>query len=365
MASKHPLPKFPVTKDSLHAELRKNVQEYFTSKNIPSHGNWSLYSKAIVLLIAFVGLYLHLLLGSAPWWLALIECAVLGLVVAMIGFNIMHDGNHGSFCGSAWWNKMASYSGSVMGASQFMWNMKHNIIHHSFTNVDGVDDDIEAGSMLRLAPTQEFKRIHKYQHLYFVLLYMQMYVFWVFYSDYQKYFSQKIGDIPLKKMSRSLHIRFWLVKIFHALLFIVLPVWLLGWQAWLIGFLVMSFVGGFFLSIVFQLAHTVEDASFPMPMPDSNKLENEFAIHQLATTANFATNNKMWTWALGGLNFQVEHHLFPKIAHIHYPAISKIVKETCEQHQIPYIEYKSMGAAIKAHVTFLKRMGKQAVELAV
>lgn len=358
MAANTPLPKFPVTKDSLHAELKKNVQQYFNNLNIKQHGNWTLYSKSIILLTAFVGLYLHLLLGNAPWWLALIECAALGLVIAMIGFNIMHDGNHGSYSGSKWWNKMASYSGSVMGASQFMWDMKHNIIHHSFTNIDGVDDDIEAGDMLRLAPTQDYKKMHKYQYIYFVLLYSMMYLFWVFYSDYRKYFTQKIGEIPLKKMNRSLHIRFWLVKIFHALLFVVLPILVLGWKAWLIGFLVMGLVGGFFLSIVFQLAHTVEDAAFPLPLPATNKLENEFAVHQLSTTANFATKNKLWTWVLGGLNFQVEHHLFPKVAHIHYPAISKIVKETCKQHNAPYIEYNSMGAAIKAHVSFLKRMGK-------
>lgn len=364
MAKTPVLPKFPVTKDSLHAELRKNVQAYFAENNIKQQGNFSLYFKAGLLMVAFVGLYLHLLLGAMPWWLAVLECLLLGLVVSMIGFNIMHDGNHGSFSTSKTWNKLAAYSGSVMGASQFMWEMKHNIIHHSFTNIEGVDDDIEAGSLLRLAPTQDYRKIHRFQHIYFVLLYMQMYLFWIFFSDYRKYFTKKIGDIPLKKMTFGFHLRFWGMKIAHAAIFVVIPIMVLGWQPWLLGFLIMSLMGGFFLSIVFQLAHTVEDASFPLPAADTNKLEQEFALHQLATTANFATKNKIWTWMLGGLNFQIEHHLFPKIAHIHYPKISKIIKETCAKHNIPYIEYRNVRTAVKAHVTFLKRMGQRPVAVA-
>lgn len=358
MSKTQSLPKFPVTQASLHAELKKRVQEYFRQNNIQQQGNFQLFFKAGLLIVAFAGLYLHLLLGSMPWWVAVLECAVMGLVVAMIGFNIMHDGNHGSFSSSKLWNKLASYSGAVMGASQFMWEMKHNIIHHSFTNVEGVDDDIEAGVLLRLAPTQEYKKIHRFQHIYFVILYMQMYLFWIFFSDYRKYFTGKIGEIPLKKMSVSKHFRFWGVKLAHASIFVLIPILVLGWKAWLIGFLVMSLVGGFFLSIVFQLAHTVEDTSFPLPAADTNKLEHEFAIHQLSTTANFATKNKIWTWMLGGLNFQIEHHLFPKISHIHYPQISKIVKETCADYNIPYIEYTNMRSAVKAHITFLKMMGQ-------
>lgn len=357
MSQKKPLPKFPVTKDSLHAALKRNVQQYFISNDISQHGNLNLYFKAGILIAAFVGLYLHLMLGDVAWWLAVIECAILGLVVAMIGFNIMHDGNHGSFSGSKLWNKLASYSGSIMGASQFMWDMKHNIIHHSFTNIDGVDDDIEAGSLLRLAPTQDYRKIHRFQHVYFILLYMQMYLFWVFFSDYRKYFTQKIGDIPLKKMSVGFHFRFWLMKLSHAAIFILIPILVLSWQAWLLGFLIMSLTGGFFLSIVFQLAHTVEDAAFPLPSEDTNKLENEFAKHQLATTANFATKNKIWTWMLGGLNFQIEHHLFPKVSHVHYPQISKIIKETCREYNINYIEYKTVRSAVWAHISFLRRMG--------
>lgn len=271
----------------------------------------------------------------------------------------MHDASHGSFSKHKWQNELAAYSLNMLGANHFMWNMKHNMIHHSFTNVDGVDDDIEIGFLMRMAPSQKRYKMHRFQHLYFWVLYMMLYVFWIFFSDYNKYFTGKIGDVPLKRMSTKDHIGFWLVKIYHGSVFIVLPIILCGWLSWLLGFITFTFVAGFILSIVFQLAHTVEDAEFPVADVDENRLPDEFAAHQIKTTANFATQNKLVSWLVGGLNFQIEHHLFPKISHVHYPAISKIIKQVCEEYQLRYIEYPTMRRAVVAHVRFLKQMGKR------
>jgi linoleoyl-CoA desaturase len=352
------LPKFPSTKNSLHSELKNRVQQYFTENNIKQTGNFALWHKAVVLIGGFFAIYLHLLIGQPAWYWGLLECAALGCIIASIGFNVMHDGGHGSFSENKLMNQIASYSSSMMGASQFMWNMKHNMIHHTYTNVDGVDDDIEIGALMRMAPTQKHYKLHRFQHIYFVGLYMMMYIFWVFFSDYNKYFSRKIGTVPLKKMSANDHIRFWVVKIWHAAIFIVIPIVVLGWMQWLIGFLTLSLVGGFILSIVFQLAHTVEDAEFPVAHFDTQKLPDEFAAHQIKTTANFATKDKVINWFVGGLNFQIEHHLFPKISHIHYPAISEIVKSVCKEYQLQYIEYPTMRRAVAAHVNFLRDMGR-------
>lgn len=358
MASATSLPKFPSTKNSLHSELKNRVQQYFTDNNIRQTGNFALWHKAIVLILAFAGIYLHLLIVQPPWYWGLLECALLGTILASIGFNVMHDGGHGSFSENKTMNKIASYASSMMGASQFMWNMKHNMIHHTYTNIDGVDDDIEIGVLMRMAPTQKHYKLHRFQHIYFVGLYMMMYIFWVFFSDYNKYFSQKIGDMPLKKMSAGDHFRFWFVKVWHAAVFVVIPVVVVGWLPWLLGFLTLSLVGGFILSIVFQLAHTVEDAQFPVADIETQKLPDEFAAHQIKTTANFATKDKVINWFVGGLNFQIEHHLFPKISHVHYPAISKIVKKVCQEYQLDYIEYPTMRKAVAAHVSFLKDMGR-------
>lgn len=351
-------PKFPTVKNSLHNELRKRVNQYFTDNKINPTGNGKLFFKAILLVTVFAALYIHLIFIQPIWYVGLIECVVLGGVIAAIGFNVMHDGSHGSFSENKWTNKIAAHSISMLGANHFLWNMKHNMIHHTFTNVDGVDDDIEIGILMRMAPTQKRLKGHKFQHIYFWFLYMLLYVFWIFFTDYKKYFLQKIGDVPLKKMSVKDHISFWVVKVYHAAVFVVIPIYIVGWAAWLVGFLTITCVAGFVLSIVFQLAHTVEHTEFPVASIEEHKLPDEFAAHQIKTTANFATHNKLVNWLVGGLNFQIEHHLFPKISHVHYPAISNIIRTVCAEYQLQYIEYPTTRKAIAAHVRFLRQMGK-------
>ena len=351
-------PKFQTVSQSLHTDLKNRVQKYFDEKGIQSTGTSKLFTKAFILIGALVVVYIHLLVWTPVWYLALGECIVMGGLVAAIGFNVLHDGSHGSFSTKKGVNWLAASSISLLGANHFMWNMKHNMIHHSFTNIDGVDDDIEIGILMRMAPTQKRYKLHKFQHFYFMFLYMLLYVFWIFFTDYKKYFSKKIGSVPLKKMNTADHIEFWLVKLFHAGVYVLIPIIYLGFVNWLIGFLVMSMVAGFILSIVFQLAHTVEHTEFPVANIETHKLPDEFAAHQIKTTANFATGNKLISWLVGGLNFQIEHHLFPKVSHVHYPAISEIVRSVCREYKLQYIEYPTMRKAVAAHIRFLKQMGR-------
>lgn len=352
------LPKFQQVSQSFYAELKNRVYAYFEQQNKASTGNAFLFFKAAILLLAALSLYIHLVFFNAGAFWSIVECVILGCVVAAIGFNIMHDGAHGSFSKHKWLNKIAAFSLNILGGSSFMWNMKHNVIHHAYTNVEGVDDDIDAQPWLRMSASQKKYRMHKYQHLYFWLFYSLLYLSWIFIMDYQKYFKGKIGDIAIKKMKFSDHLVFWGFKILNIGTYIVLPILTLGFINWLIGFIVFTAVTGFVISIVFQLAHTVEHTSFAMPEEATGKIEDEWAIHQLKTTANFATKNKFVTWFVGGLNFQIEHHLFPKISHIHYPAISKIVKQVCQEYGIGYIEYPKTRLAIVSHINFLRQMGK-------
>jgi linoleoyl-CoA desaturase len=320
-------------------------------------GNFSLLFKAALFCICYLLVYVHLVFFTPSVWIALPECVFFGLLTAAIGFNVMHDGAHGSFSKYPFLNKVAGASLNFLGGSAIMWNMKHNIIHHTYTNIDGIDDDIEARPWLRFASTQKKMKLHKFQQYYFWFLYALLHLMWIFMSDYQKYFKRKIGPIPLRKMTMYEHISFWAAKLIYAFMLIVLPILLLGFTTWLFGFLLITMVTGFAISIVFQLAHTVEHTDFPLP-GDSGKIENEWAIHQIHTTANFATKNKTISWLLGGLNFQIEHHLFPRISHVHYPAISKIIKKTCGEYGINYIEFPKMTQAIVSHVHYLKRLGQ-------
>ncbi|MBC7949333.1 MAG: acyl-CoA desaturase [Chitinophagaceae bacterium] len=352
-------PKFPKTQKPFHGELKKRIADYFTQKGKAPTGNFKLHFKAILLVSALLAVYTHLVFFTPATFLAIVECALLGCLAAAIGFNVMHDGAHGSFSKYKWINNLASNMANFLGASQYMWKTKHNVIHHTYTNIHGVDDDIEARPLLRLCDDQAHYKIHKYQHFYFWAAYSLLYIYWIFVSDYKKYFTHRIGSTPLRKMTLGEHFSFWFYKAAHAFIFVALPIYMVGFTPWLIGFLSMGLVAGFVLSIVFQLAHTVEHTHWPHADEETNKMEDEWAIHQIKTTANFATKNKLVSWLVGGLNFQVEHHLFPKISHIHYPAISKIIKNACEEYGIQYIEYSRVRYAVASHVAFLRQMGQR------
>lgn len=356
------LPKFISPADGFHAELKSRVNDYFNKINVYKTGNSRLYTKAIVLAVSFIAVYVHLVFfTTGPAWFNLLECVLLGALTSAIGFNIMHDGAHGSFSSRKWVNELAGLSINFLGANVFMWKTKHNIVHHTFTNIDGVDDDIDAKPFLRLCDTQKHYKVHKYQHIYFLAAYSLLYLYWIFFTDYKKYFSSKVGEVTIKKMSLTDHFTFWGFKAIHLLLFVVLPIYFVGPVAWLAGFLTYGLFAGIVLSVVFQLAHTVKETQFPQADLTTGKTENTWAIHQLKTTANFATRSKFWSWFTGGLNFQVEHHLFPNISHVHYPALSKIVKSVCRKYKIPYLEHRKLRYAFISHVAHLKAMGKRSV----
>lgn len=347
-------------KDDFHVELKRRVSSYFTDNKRAMTGNTALLLKASIFCLSYILVYVHLVFFTPNVWIAIPECILFGLLTAAIGFNVMHDGSHGAFSNSKIMNNMAGFSLNFLGASAIMWNMKHNIIHHTYTNIDGVDDDIEARPWLRFATTQKKMKMHKFQHYYFWFLYTLLHLLWIFLTDYKKYFSGKIGEMPLRKMLLREHISFWAAKLIYAFMFVALPIMLLGFTTWLVGFLLITMVTGLVISMVFQLAHTVEHTEFPVPDEITGKVENEWAIHQINTTANFATNNKVISWLVGGLNFQIEHHLFPRISHVHYPAISKIIRRTCAEYGINYVEYPRMRSAIYSHIMYLKRLGQMA-----
>jgi len=352
------IPKFSSVAHPFHTELKDRIGRYFDTIGKSYTGNFSLYSKAAILLGLLAFIYVHLVFFTPGTLVAIGECVLLACVVSAIGFNVMHDGAHGSFSNSKFINRAAAFTLNILGGSSFMWNMKHNVVHHAYTNVDGIDDDIDIQPWMRMSVTQKKYKLHKYQHLYFWFFYCLLYISWIFVLDYTKYFASKVGSMPLKKMKFVDHLVFWFFKVVNAFLFVALPIYRLGFVDWLIGFVIFSAIAGFVLSIVFQLAHTVENTAFPVPNSETGKLDDEWAIHQIKTTANFATKNKVVCWLVGGLNFQIEHHLFPKISHVHYPAISRIIRQACLEYGIPYLEYPRVRLAVASHVAFLRKMGR-------
>jgi linoleoyl-CoA desaturase len=341
--------------------LKSSVDQYFASQQIKKTGNWALYSKTAILAPGAILIYtLLMLLPNMPAFLAIALCCMLGFVLASIGFNVMHDACHGSYSSKGWVNTMMALSSNLLGGNTYIWKFKHNIVHHTYTNIDGVDDDIALSPLMRQCSTQKWFPPHRYQHIYGFLLYAFTSLAWFFVMDFTKYFNQKVHTTPMTKMDFKEHVIFWVSKGLYAAFFVVLPIWHLGWMPWMFGFIALNLTLGLTLAVVFQLAHVVEHTEFVhADQVEPMKIENEWAIHQVKTTANFAPRNKFISWYVGGLNYQVEHHLFPRISHIHYPAINRIVKQTCAQFNIAYNEFPTMQAAIASHYRMIKQLGKR------
>ena len=337
--------------------LKKSSEAYFKENGIRKTGNWRLYSKTVILIPAAIAIYVVLLVFHLPIAFSLFLCALLGLLLASIGFNVMHDACHGSYSSKKWVNNILGLSMNALGGNTFFWKQKHNVLHHTYTNIEGADDDIAQSRLLRQSPTQEWLPIHQYQHIYLTLAYSLTLFMWVGVRDFKKYFTKRIHNTPLQPMTTKEHITFWASKLLYLIFYVLIPILCVGPLAWLVGYLVMGIVTGIVLAYVFQLAHAVEGPEFDSVGIDDKLIESEWAIHQIKTTANFAPRNKILSWFVGGLNYQIEHHLFPRVSHIHYPGLSVIVQEHCRQFNLPYHSFPNVRKAVVSHINTMKKLG--------
>ena len=345
---------------SFSTRLKQEINEYFKDKSTKGTAELTKKTDHIFtgLVISYcVAMLSPFILGSGIVGTIVMYLGFLsmGIFITLAGFNIMHDAAHGSYSDDTQLNKKLTYKSSdILGASSYFWDKKHNFIHHTYTNILGKDHDISKNPMFRFAPTHPWFWFHRFQHYYCWIGYMLMTLYWFYYDDFVVYFRQRIGDhkFVMKKEDKKL---FWKGKLTNIGIFIVIPVILLGWDAvW--GLLLLHAVVGLSLAIVFQLAHVVEGVSF---FEKDDTLE-DWHVHEVLTTADFATDSKLLSYLLGGLNFQVEHHLFRRVSHVHYPAVQKIVKKVCEEFGIKYTSFPTFGAAIVSHYRHLKKLGRAA-----
>ncbi len=345
--------------------LRSRVDNYFTENNISKHANATMVIKSIVLLTMFLGPLVLMCLATLPISLQMGCWLVMGLGLAGIGMSVMHDANHGAYSNNDTVNKLMGYSLVLLGGSIFNWKLQHNILHHTYTNISKYDEDIDDKLILRMSPHTKTKSIQKYQVVYAFLFYGILTLYWATAKDFLQFRRYvKNGVSPLNKSeARGMMFRIALTKIFYFAYLIFIPIFVfkVAVLPWVLGFLLMHFVAGMVLTVIFQLAHTVEGTSHPVPT-ENGTIENSWAVHQLETTVNFATHNKLLSYYIGGLNFQVEHHLFPKICHVHYPKLAPIVRETAKEFGITYMENKYFSDAFMSHVRTLKRFGVATVE---
>ncbi len=342
-------------------ELRRRVDEHFATSGKPRRDVPAMFLKSAIIMAWFWGAYFALMFLATTWWSVLPLAVLMGLAVAAVGFNLQHDGGHKAYSSRPWLNKFMALTMDMCGASSFFWDTKHNSIHHTYTNVDGHDDDIDLGILGRLSPAQPRYKFHRLQHLYLWFLYGFITIKWNLWDDFQVYYQREIGHRPIKRPRGWDFVAFWGMKIFFLSFVFLVPMLLHPWWAVIGVYLIASFVNGVVISVVFQLAHCVEEADFPEPKfisQDQAIIENEWAIHQVETTVDFARSSFMARWFLGGLNFQVEHHLFSHICHINYPQLSKIVEETCADCGIKYNAHPSFWSAVKSHYKHLLDLGR-------
>jgi linoleoyl-CoA desaturase len=343
--------------DAFHRELRRRVDRYFSFTGRKRRDCPQMYVKTALLVGWLAASYILLVFVVQAWWLAVPLALSLGLSMAAIGFNVQHDGGHRAYSDHAWVNKLMAMSLDLLGGSSYVWARKHNSIHHSYANITGHDDDINLGVFGRLSPHQKRLGFHRLQHFYLWVLYGFLPIRWQVYDDFRNVI---VGNIGGHRLSRP--------KGWHLVTFIggkvvffslALGVPLLLHPAWAVLplYLAASFVQGVVLSVVFQLAHCVEEASFPLPQPDTGRMENAWAVHQVETTVDFARGSRLLSWFVGGLNFQIEHHLFPQICHVHYPALSRLVEKTCKEFGLRYAAHETFWAGVASHFRWLRRSG--------
>lgn len=349
-----------------NATLNKRVRAYFKENNISRHANTNMKIKTAFMLSLFfipLGFLLSGLVQSV--WLTGLLYLLMGLGTAGFGLSVMHDANHGAYSKNEKVNRFLGGLLNFIGGYAPTWRMQHNVLHHSYTNVHGYDEDIQPPKFLRFSPNEEHKKIHNFQHLYAWFFYGLMTFSWITAKDFrQLYRYKKMGITDTEKESfNTLLIKLIFSKVIYYLLVLVLPLLIINiaWYWFPIFIFLYHFVAGSILAFVFQPAHVVPDLDF-VTADEHNKVDENFAIHQMSTTANFAPKSRILYWLIGGLNYQVEHHLFPNICHVHYKKISKIVRKTAEEYGVPYHSHSTFFRAIGYHLKMLKAIGKNQIQ---
>ncbi len=347
------------TETEFKRTLKKSVNEYFAKNGIDKKANHLMISKTLIAFSFYSIVYFFILSGIiSNLWFLFTLWAMLGLGQSFVGMSVMHDKVHGAYTKNKTLSLLLEIPITLIGLESRIWAIEHNIIHHTFTNVNGIDQDIHPRYLFRFSMHQPKRWFHRFQHLYASFLYGLLTIEWVTYKDFVKVL--KYYQLGFIKTSWEATLQAFLIlikKMIFFVVFLLIPLWIMPYPAYLITlmFLTMVVVSGISMTIVFQLAHVVDNVDFA----DSKEQEPiDWYLHQMSTTANFATNNKVITYFLGGLNFQIEHHLFPDICHVHYPAISKIVESTAKEYSYPYIVNETFMDAINKHFRLLKNLGK-------
>jgi len=361
MSSSKQNPTFTKSTDhSFSKILRKRVNLYFKENNISRNANVTMVVKTIIMISLFFMPIILLCSGFITSTGALFTAYLIcGLGMSGIGMGVMHDAIHGSYSKNKKINILLGYTINLIGANATVWKIQHNILHHTYTNINQADDDINTPFFLRFSPHAKHYRLHKFQYVYIWFFYAISTISWITTKDFVRLKRYKdMGFLNKKKEYEKALISLIVWKLLYYTYALIIPMIVipLPWGLILLAFLSMHFVTGTLVSIVFQIAHIMPENEFPLP-DENGEMKNEWLAHQFATTSNFAPKSKLIFWLVGGLNYQIEHHVLPDVCHVHYKKLSKIVVQTAKEFDMPYHSEKSIFQAISVHTKMLKSLG--------
>ena len=342
--------------------LQKRVRGYFKENNISRYANAGMVIKSIFMVSLYLVPFILMLTILESPWLIMLMWVIMGFGISGIGLSIMHDANHGAYSKNKNVNKFFGAFLNLAGGSPYMWRIQHNVLHHTYTNVTGMDEDIAPGNVMRFSPYEKRRKFHKYQHFYAWFLYGMMTIMWVTVKDFKQLFNYSSRGLTKTERDSTvkLFIEIFATKLLYYAVFLVLPLIFVPvpWYLTVLGFLLMHYITGVILGMIFQPAHVVPSSNYPMP-DESGNIKADWAVSQLLNTANFAPKSKFFSWFVGGLNFQIEHHLFPNVCHVHYKKLSKIVRKTAQEFNLPYNSEETFAGALSSHAKMLKKLGNQ------
>lgn len=339
-------------------ETRREVEQYLARGHTRLRGSLLLFAKAPVAIGFTVASWVVLIFvrpGVAAAFLCLGGIVLGALLTA---FCVQHDANHGSYFRRRRLNHLLGWTAdALLGFSSYAWRVKHNVAHHTYTNIDGFDDDARQVPLARFAPSQESKPWYRFQHLYIWPMYTLMGLRLQTVGDITVFVRGSVGESTLR-LPRGWHLAGVIVgKAIFVTWAIAIPLLVYPWWAVLLAYIGFAMITSLIMATTFQLAHCVEEASF-MSAEQARASRPIWAVHEVESTVNFCPRNPVLTWALGGLNFQIEHHLFPLLPHTHYPKIAEIVQRNCVKHGIRYSSQPSLRAALRSHTLHLRTMGR-------
>jgi fatty acid desaturase (delta-4 desaturase) len=350
LVGKSKIPSKTLNDDKDFLELCDRIE-----KVLPKHlsfAPFSYYIKISVLLAVSFALefYIHSS-QQYKWYLT----GLLGLFFAWIGMNIQHDANHGAISRNPKVNRILGMTQNWIGGSALDWIHQHVVQHHINPNDINCDPDIIGNDILRLNPLKPLAHIQLFQHLYIFVLFAIFGISYIFFS-----FKHLVDGFHFISMS-SLVTKYRTLEEGTMLIFfcrwILLPLFQVPSLWTLINILPMFIVGGYYLAFFFLISHNFEGVSLNENRYIQEKENNSFLRRQIETASNVGS-----TWLCffnGGLNYQIEHHLFPRIQHSHYPLISKVVKSYCEEKGIIYRHFPTVTENVLSCVRHLYQMGHQ------